>query len=143
MPRADERPIFGAAAFLAFALLCTVCVWLILRYGEFEPDLKVYELVLIGLACVRLIHLVTYDKILEPFRERLEVGEPNGLMRLLAQFVACIWCTGMWAAVISVTIYLLGPWGRLAVLVLAVAALGALLQVISRAIAGCTIEPKK
>ena len=139
----DERPLFGIAAVAAFVVMCLVSVAFINWFGEFEPDLEFYELVVIGLGCLRLIHLITYDKILEPLRERLEVGSRNGLMRLMADFVNCIWCTGMWSAVIVVTIYMLGQWGRFTVLIFAVAGLGALLQVISRAIAGCAVEPKK
>lgn len=140
---ADKRPVFGIVAMAAFAALCAVCAWTILHFGEFEPDLEAYELLLMGLACLRLIHLITYDKILDPVRERLEVGSPNGLQRLLGNFVSCIWCTGMWSAVISVTVYMLGPWGRFAVLILAVAGLGAFLQVIPRAVAGCAVEPER
>jgi hypothetical protein len=42
----------------------------------------------------------------------------------------------MWSGLIVVTIYMLGPWGRLAALVLAVAGIGSLLQVLSKALAG-------
>lgn len=138
----DERPVFGLIAISAFALLCACSVGVIRWYGTFEIEkMGPFDLALLGLACLRLIHLITYDKILEPLRESLEDGE--GLTRLLSDFVSCIWCTGMWSAVITVTLYFLGTWGRLAALVLAVAGLGALLQVISRAIAGCAVEPKK
>jgi hypothetical protein len=41
----------------------------------------------------------------------------------------------MWSALLVVTLYFLGTWGRFIVLVLAVAALGTLLQVVSKAIA--------
>jgi hypothetical protein len=137
----DDRQVFGIVAMIAFAVLCAIAVWLIRRYGAFEEELGAFDLALLGLGCLRLIHLITYDKILEPLRERLERG--RGLTRLLSDFVSCIWCTGMWSAVITVTLYFLGTWGRFAVLVLAVAGLGALLQVISRAVAGCAVEPQK
>jgi hypothetical protein len=41
----------------------------------------------------------------------------------------------MWSAVLVVTVYLLDSWGKFAVIVLAVAGLGSLLQVVSKAIA--------
>lgn len=137
----DERQVFGVVAMLAFAVLCAGAVGLIRWYDAFDLEkLGGYDLALLGLACLRLIHLITYDKILEPLREHLERGQ--GLTHLLADFVSCIWCTGMWSAVVTATLYFLGTWGRFAVLVLAIAGLGALLQVISRAVAGCAIEPK-
>jgi hypothetical protein len=118
---------------------------LIRYYDRFDlASLGFYDLTLLGLACLRLIHLVTYDKILEPLREPLQ-GDANrrGIMSLLSDFVACIWCTGVWSALIVITAYFLGPWGRFAVLLLAVAGLGSFLQVISRAVAGCAVEPQK
>jgi hypothetical protein len=41
----------------------------------------------------------------------------------------------MWSGLIVVTIYFLGTWGRFAVIVLAVAGLGSLLQLASKALA--------
>jgi hypothetical protein len=131
----EAEPIFGIAASIAFLLLAVVCVWLIREYGAFEPAaLTFLDFALLGFACLRLIHLVTFDKILEPLRRKLQSGDR--MAGLLAGFVACIWCTGMWAAMIATTLHFLVPWGRLAIWVLAVAGFGTLLQVISRAIAG-------
>jgi hypothetical protein len=138
----DKRPVFGVVAVLAFIFLCTGAAALIRQYSVVKVDeLGTYDLAILGLACLRLIHLITYDQIVDPLRERLESG--RGLTRLLSDFLSCIWCTGMWSAVVVTTFYLLGSWGRLTVLVLAVAGLGALLQVISRAVAACAIEPPK
>lgn len=137
----DDRKVFGLVAMLAFAGLCAGAVSIIRWNDAFDlRALGAYDLAMLGLSCLRLIHLITYDKILDPLRERLENG--RGLSSLLADFVSCIWCTGMWSAVIAVTLYFLGTWGRFAVLVLAVAGLGALLQVISRAVASCAVEPQ-
>lgn len=131
----EAEPIFDIAAAAAFVLLAAICVWLIRAYGEFDPAaLTFLDLAVLALACLRLIHLVTFDKILEPLRRKLQARD--GLAGLLAGFVACIWCTGMWAAMIATTLHFLGPWGQFAIWVLAVAGLGTLLQVVSRAIAG-------
>ena len=56
--------------------------------------------------------------------------------RVVCELMQCLWCAGLWSALIVVTIYLLGFWGRLAIVILAVAGLGSLLQVVSKAIAG-------
>lgn len=131
----EAEPIFDIAATIAFVLLAAVCVWLIRTFGAFEPAaLTLLDFALLGFACLRLIHLVTFDKILEPLRRRLQSGDR--MAGLLARFVACIWCTGIWSAMVATTLHFLVPWGRFAVWVLAVAGLGTLLQVISRAIAG-------
>lgn len=138
----DERKVFGVMALIAFALASAFAVLIIRWFDVFRTDhIGGTDLAVLGLACLRLIHLITYDKLLEPVREPLE-GK-RGLKGLLHDFVSCIWCTGMWSALITTTLYFLGAWGRLAVIVLAVAGLGALLQVVSRAVAGCTIEPQR
>lgn len=140
--KTDKREVFGVVAISAFALLCACAVLLLSLYGNIAfKDLRTIDLALLGLGCLRLIHLITYDKILEPLRERLD--RSSGLTRLLSDFVSCIWCTGMWSSVIVTTTYMLGKWGQFAVMILAVAGLGALLQVISRAVAGCAVDPKK
>lgn len=132
--KSETRSAFGVVAFLAFALLCAISVWLLRNFGHFDiGSLGLLDFLVLGFACLRLIHLITYDKILEPAREWLEGG--TGVHSLLADFVACIWCTGMWSAMVAATVYCLGPWGRFAIWVLAIAGLGSLLQVISRAIA--------
>ena len=130
-----ENARFGVIATLAFALFCVLAAWLVASFGAL-PSFTFFDLTVLGLACLRLIHLVSYDKILEPLRAWLETRRS-----LLAGFVECLWCTGMWAAVMVVTLYCLGRWGQVVVFVLAVAALGSLLQVISRAVAGCAVEP--
>jgi hypothetical protein len=49
--------------------------------------------------------------------------------------MGCIWCAGIWSALLLITIYLVGSWGHFAVWVLAVAGVGSLLQIISKAVA--------
>ena len=124
-------------------LLCALSVVLVARYGATEPeDLEFLDLAFMGLATFRLVHLLTYDKIFDVVRAafmdsaggRLK-NAARGWRRLVCEFIGCIWCTGMWSGLFTVTIYLLGSWGRFAVIVLAVAGLGSLFQVISKAIA--------
>jgi hypothetical protein len=126
-----------------FALLCAVSVALVALYGATEPkDLEFLDLAFMGLGTFRLVHLLTYDKIFDVVRNAFMDGAgvrlkkaARGWRRLVCEFIDCIWCTGMWSGVFIVTIYLLGGWGRFAVIVLAVAGLGSLFQVISKAIA--------
>ena len=139
----EEQRIWNGVALAVFVVLCALSVWLIKLYGEFDPaSLGFYDLVLVGLAVFRAIHLLTYDKIFEMVRTafmdvkgaRLKIAE-RGWRRLVCEFLQCIWCTGMWSAVIVATVYFLGPWGKFAVLVMAVAGLGSLLQLLAKALA--------
>jgi hypothetical protein len=139
----QEQHFWEGVAVLAYVALCALSVWLVARYGGIDPaSLTLFDLVLLGLAAFRAIHLITYDKIFEVVRAafmdhegaRLKNAE-RGWRRLVCQFIQCIWCTGMWSGLIVVTIYFLGTWGRYAVIVLAVAGLGSLLQIVSKALA--------
>jgi hypothetical protein len=101
-----------------------------------------FDLVLLGLATFRLIHLITYDRILDFARavvmdsdgSRLKAAE-RGWRRVVCELMECLWCAGLWSALIVVTTYLLGTPGQLAILILAIAGFGSLLQVVSKAIA--------
>ncbi len=139
----QEQYFWDGVALLVYLVLCALAVWLVARYGDFDPArLGFYDLALLGLAAFRLIHLMTYDKIFDAVRAlfmdregtRLKTAE-RGWRRLICEFLQCLWCTGMWSALIVATIYFLGTWGRFAVIVLAVAGLGSLLQIVSKALA--------
>ncbi|HZD88827.1 MAG TPA: DUF1360 domain-containing protein [Pseudolabrys sp.] len=138
-----EQRFWNTVALAAFVALCAGAVVLIYNYGALDPaQLGFLDLVLAGLATFRLIHLITYDKIFGMVRAafmdrdgaRLTAAE-GGWRRAAYELMNCLWCTGMWSALVVVTVYLLGVWGRFAVMVLAVAGLGSLLQILSKALA--------
>jgi hypothetical protein len=139
----QEQHFWNGIALIVYAALCALSVWLVARYGTLDPAaIGFLDLVLLGLAAFRLIHLLTYDKIFDVVRAafmdrkgaRLKNAE-RGWRRLMCEFMQCIWCTGMWSGLLVVTVYFLGSWGRFAVIVLAVAGLGSLLQIVSKALA--------
>jgi hypothetical protein len=139
----QEQHFWNGIALIVYAVLCALSVWLVARYGTLDPAAVGFlDVALLGLAAFRLIHLLTYDKIFDVVRAafmdrkgaRLKNAE-RGWRRLMCEFMQCIWCTGMWSGLIVVTVYFLGTWGRFAVIVLAVAGLGSLLQIVSKALA--------
>ena len=139
----QEQHFWNGIALIVYAVLCALSVWLVARYGTLDPAAVGFlDVALLGLAAFRLIHLLTYDKIFDVVRAafmdrkgaRLKNAE-RGWRRLMCEFMQCIWCTGMWSGLIAVTVYFLGTWGRFAVIVLAVAGLGSLLQIVSKALA--------
>ncbi len=139
----EDQHFWQGIALVAYAVLCGLSVWLVARYGTTDfASLTFFDLTLLGLAAFRAIHLITYDKIFDIVRAafmdhkgaRLKTAE-RGWRRLMCEFIQCIWCTGMWSGLIVVTTYFLGTWGHYAVIVLAVAGLGSLLQLVSKALA--------
>jgi len=139
----EEQHFWSAVALVVFALLSALAVALIAHYGAFDPAaLTFLDLTLLAFAAFRVVHLLTFDKIFEMVRAafmdrdgaRLKTAE-RGWRRLVCEFMQCIWCTGMWSGLIVATIYFLGVWGRFAVIVLAIAGIGSLLQLASKALA--------
>jgi hypothetical protein len=144
MPK--EQRFWNAIALVFFLACCALSVVLIARCADLSiAALTAFDAAMMGLGTFRLAHLLTYDKIFELVRTLFMDGSgprarkaARGWRRLVYEFLECLWCTGMWSALIVVTAYLLGTWGRFAVIVLAVAGIGSFLQVISNALAAAT-----
>src|SRR5689334_25229693 len=108
----QEQHFWNGIALIVYAVLCALSVWLVARYGTLDPAAVGFlDLVPLGLAAFRLIHLLTYDKIFDVVRAafmdrkgaRLKNAE-RGWRRLMCEFMQCIWCTGMWSGLIVVTV---------------------------------------
>ena len=145
LPRTNpDLQFWNAIALGLFVVLAVLALWLIERFGS-ESPLEFFDLVILVLATFRLAHLFTNDKIFDFVRAlvfvrrgaRLTKAE-RGWRRVACELIECLWCAGLWSALIVVTIYFLGTWGVFADIVLAVAGAGALLQLLGRAIAART-----
>ena len=144
-PRTSPNLQFWNAIGLGlFVVLAALALWLIDRFGS-EISLEFFDLVIIVLATFRLAHLFTNDKIFDFVRALLFVGRgarltkaERGWRRAAGELIDCLWCAGLWSALIVVTIYFLGTWGFFTDIVLAVAGAAALLQLLGRAISART-----
>lgn len=137
----SELQFWNAAAMVLFVLLAATAFWLIDRHGEIKP-FSLLDVSVLALATFRLSHLFTNDKIFDFVRvlvfdrkgRKLATSE-RGWRRVLCEVLECLWCAGLWSALIVVTVYQLGYAGGLAVLLLAVAGGAALLSIVAKAIA--------
>ena len=85
------------------------------------------ETILLMLASYRFTHVLVFDRIAAPIRDRFP-GDG-----WLAYLVRCYWCAGVWLSAIMVMLYALWPaGGRWVVLVFAVAGGQAALETILR-----------
>jgi hypothetical protein len=138
----EQQHFWNGIALILFILFGALSVVVIARFGTTDfSTLGFLDLTLLGLATFRLIHLLTYDKMFAAVRisfmdrrGRTLRKAARGWRRLVCELLECLWCTGMWSGLFAVTVYCLGSWGRLAIIVLAVAGLGSLFQIISRAL---------
>jgi len=135
------NPIF----ILFFVLLIAAAFWL--TYGNSYAMSQLYnfdlfDVLILGLATLRLIRLVTFDKIVQFFRNFFlnksngEYVKPEaGFKRAIVELYECIWCTGMWGALVALFLYVSSPLGFFVTLVLAISALGSVFQNLSKLIA--------
>jgi Protein of unknown function (DUF1360) len=95
-----EHRFWNALALLFFVSVCAISFTLILSRGDLEVErLGFFDLVLLGLATFRLIHLITYDRILDFARvavmdsdgKRLKAAE-RGWRRVVCELMQCLWC---------------------------------------------------
>lgn len=137
----SDLQLWNAAALVLFLLLAVTAFWFIDRHGEIKP-FGFLDVTVLALATFRLSHLFTNDKIFDFVRVlvfdrkgRKVATSEQGWRRVLCGVLECLWCAGLWSALIVVTVYQLGYAGALVVLLLAVAGAAALLSVITKAIA--------
>ena len=141
-----DQTMWNIVFTLLFAAMFAGIYWL-LMHGIDRFELIYYatptDFVLVSLATYRLIRLITYDKIFQPVRNLFLVQQPDGSYkkegggprRTIAELLECMWCTGLWSALVALTLYVIAPIGTFLILVLAIAAVGSFLQNFSQMIA--------
>ena len=117
--------------FVVVAYLCYVSITG-LRGESIFQRLNYFDISIVSLATFRLVRFLTLDKIFGFVHDRCYVRAENGalvktsggLRRLLAELLECVWCTGIWAALACLTLYLTSALGVFIVLLLAIAGVG-------------------
>ena len=110
--------------------------------GGFLHPLGLSDFLLITLAVWRLTRLFTYDAITKFIRDWFVASRPETFGGTLYILLTCPWCTGLWFAATVVFFYFATPYAWPVILILAVAAVGSFLQVVSNLI-GWSAEYKK
>lgn len=99
-------------------------------------------IIMLGLASFRLTRLIVFDKITEPLRrpffiEIMEgdevylIPKEKGFRKWIGELLACYWCTGVWASIALVFLYM-SKWvfAELVILILAIAAIASIIEVL-------------
>lgn len=95
------------------------------------------EWLILGLASFRLVRLVLYDTIAEPFRRLFTMDNQNeqqtvslwtGVRYLIAYLLTCPWCAGMWIVAFLFAIHIWVPIADPLIVVLSIAGFVALLH---------------
>jgi hypothetical protein len=149
-PKDDQNPRYAATIIIFIILVTLAIIIFILRDGQAPERIPPYDLVILALATFRLIRLFTYDQIMRVIRDLFiekrefvdESGQVmvvrkkvlNGGRRSLSDLVSCPWCMGIWVSFFTVFLYFFAPITRYLALVLALAALGSMIQIIMNGI---------
>jgi hypothetical protein len=147
LPRLPTRPalqLWNVAAIAIFLCLGVSAFWLVNRFGDIK-SLDYFDIIILALATFRLAHLFTNDKIFDFVRVlvfnsngRKPSTSEEGWRRLFCEVLECLWCAGIWSALITITVYQLGRGGVLTIELFAIAGAAALLSLVSKALAGQT-----
>ena len=116
-------------------------IWLS-EAGLLTRAIPLLDMGLMTLAIMRLTRLFTYDAITAFIREWFVGADPDSLAGSLGTLINCPWCTGLWFSFLVVYAYLATPYAWFVILILALSALAALLQLIANLI-GWAAEEKK
>lgn len=134
----EEESIYDIASMVIFWGVYGVCSLLIIWWGmPVFLSLSAIDLAIIALATFRLTHLISYDKAFGFLRRwfmekkgKEHVPPQRGVRHFVYELLDCVWCTGMWAALIALTSYCVSIWGRFSVDLFAVAGVASFLQLI-------------
>ncbi|HET8581013.1 MAG TPA: DUF1360 domain-containing protein [Candidatus Paceibacterota bacterium] len=136
-----DHALWNPLALIFFLALMIGAFWYLDGFRGFLHDLYSLDflsLTVLSLATLRIIRLFTYDKIMQFFRDFfLDEGKKpeGGIRRLGAELIECIWCTGMWGALVALFFWYWSPFGTFLVYLLAISAAGSLLQNFSQLLA--------
>lgn len=147
----DDQNVWNLIFSALYALLLILSLWYFYAVYHLTPRyMSVWDFLLISLAIFRITRLVVYDKITQFLRDafmrsRELVGDDGetyieripyrgGFMRTISDLLACPWCTGMWAALVVVFAYYATPFAMYPILLLAVSAVGNVMQLAANTI---------
>ena len=106
-----------------------LCCW-IFNLGIDITQLKNKELIIISLASYRLTRLLIYDKVLNFFRDYFTKREhKSGLLNSTKYFLTCPWCAGIWMTLVILVLFLVAPYGKFLVYILAISGIASFLHI--------------
>ncbi len=144
-PFDDQNKRYWITIFSFIVLTGLAMLVFYVRDGVVPRTIAPYDAIILVLACFRLIRLFTYDQIMRAVRdlfvEKKEMVDEHGQhlvirrkvhsggRRSLADLFSCPWCMGMWVSFFTVFFYFMFPAIQYLALILAIAAVGSMLQI--------------
>lgn len=117
--------------FLFIVILGVFTLYLSQRAVIRPPGLVV--LILLALATYRATRLITKDKILNQFREKVKKkGEHNSFFYTINELLVCSWCVSVWVGLILTMLYYTTQLSIPLLVILSISAVASILQVIMK-----------
>ena len=127
--KGNEQDFWNFVSMVFFVL-----VFALIYYFFMAENLGVFysasflDIFLLSFATLRMIRLLSYDKVTSFMRDHFNKKE-KGIGKTAYELLICPWCTGIWVALFLVPFYFLTEFGKIFVLIAAVAGIGSLIQV--------------
>lgn len=154
----NDQHIWNFALTMFFIGLVGMSMGILARFSALPTTITFFDAVLIILAAFRLVRLVTYDKVMQWFRdlfvrsevrdgdmgERIVVRQayPSGPLRAMSELLSCPWCFGVWSAFTVAFFYFLSPIAWYPIFALAAAGVASFITLLANLI-GWYAEHKK
>ncbi len=122
--------IWNIVSMFVFVLLLIALGILLRDRGTVVKDVSIFELLLISIATYRMTRLMVYDRIFKLVRDIFRSFEGTGPGDSLKAIITCPWCAGVWLSLFNVAIFLLVPFGKLFIYVMAIAGVGTFFQLL-------------
>lgn len=136
------KHFWNIAFSLFFALLLFGGISWLAATGGFNRPVSIADFFLMALAIWRLIRLFTYDAITAFIREWFAGAAPHTFLGTLNTLINCPWCIGLWFSFFVVFFFFATIYAWPVILILALAAVGSFLQILSNLV-GWSAEAKK
>lgn len=133
--KGNEQDFWNFISILLFLLIFSVVYYFFIKDKiSIFYNVDFLDIFLISFATLRMIRLLSYDKVTSFMRNYFNKKE-KGIGKTIYELLICPWCTGIWATLFLVPLYFLTDLGKIFILILAIAGIGSLIQVISNIIA--------
>jgi hypothetical protein len=122
----------------------TVVAWKSMEaYNINLNDIKIYDLFIIGLATFRLTRLLIYDEVFYYIKDyAAKFKTEQGFIKSASALLTCAWCISIWMALLSSFVYVIVPYGKFIIIILALSALANFFHLLITLL-GWNIDEKK
>ncbi len=130
--------------FTVFFFAITIVAWKCLEAHNINlSEIKIFDLFIIGLAAYRLTRLLIHDEVfyyVKDFAKKYKTEQ--GFIKSVSVLLTCPWCVSVWMALIALFVYMLIPYGKFIIIVLALSAISGFYHLLITLI-GWGIDEKK